>query len=132
MVDKLPTGCKAFVVLDCCHSGTALDLRYIISAPEYGKIIMSQNDKYPKSNGSVIFLSGCSDQQTSADTVDNNNKPSGALTNALLDVWTQYGPNIKFKYLLWDIREVLKKRKYTQIPQLSCSNNINFNDEFRL
>jgi len=132
LVDKLPTGCKAFVVLDCCHSGSALDLRYVYGAPEYGKLIMSQNDKYPKSNGSVIFLSGCDDQQTAADTVDKNNVPSGALTNALLDVWNQYGTNIKFKYLLWDVRDVLKKKKYTQIPQLSCSTNINLNDEFRL
>lgn len=132
LVNKLPTGCKAFVILDSCHSGSALDLRYMYSAPEYGRLIMSQNIKYPKSNGSVIFLSGCSDRQTSADTVDSKNIPSGALTNALLDVWNQYGTNIKFKYLLWDVRDVLKKKKYTQIPQLSCSTNINLNDEFRL
>ena len=132
LVNKLPTGCKAFVILDSCNSGSALDLRYMYSAPEYGKLIMSQNNKYPNSNGSVIFLSGCADQQTSADTVDSKNIPSGALTNALLDVWNQYGTNIKFKYLLWDVRDVLKKKKYTQIPQLSCSTNINLNDEFRL
>jgi hypothetical protein len=132
LVDKIPIGCKCFAVLDSCHSGSALDLRYILSAPEYGKIIVSQDDKYPKTLGSVIFLSGCQDNQTSADTVDAKNMPSGALTNALLEVWAKYGVNIKFKYLLWDIRTSLKKSGYTQIPQLSCSNNINLGDEFKL
>jgi len=131
LVNKIPTGCKCFAVLDCCHSGSALDLRYLISAPEYGQINIIQNN-YPSANGSVIFLSGCDDTQTAADTVDSKNIPSGALTNALLEVWNQYGMNIKFKYLLWDIRDVLKKNGYSQIPQMACSNNINIGDEFRL
>lgn len=132
LVNKIPSGCKCFAILDSCHSGSALDLRYIFSAPEYGKIIVSQDDKYPKTPGSVIFLSGCHDTQTSADTVDIKNMPSGALTNALLSVWATYGVNIKFKYLLWDIRTLLKKSGYDQIPQLSCSNSISLSDEFKL
>jgi len=131
-VDKMPTGSKGFAVLDCCHSGSALDLRYLISAPQYGQINITQNTKYPKANGSVIFLSGCTDNQTAADTVDSNNIPSGALTNALLEVWNQYGMNIKFKYLLWDVRDVLKKNGYSQIPQMACSSDINIGDTFKL
>jgi len=132
LVNKIPTGGKAFVVLDCCHSGSGLDLRYMISAPQYGNIIINQNDKYPSTNGSVIFLSGCNDNQTSADTVNSKNMPTGALTNSLLEVWNQYGMNIKFKYLLWDVRAILKRDGYSQIPQMSCSSNINISDEFRL
>jgi hypothetical protein len=132
LVNKIPSGCKCFAILDCCHSGSALDLRYMYSAPEYGKIIVSQDNKYPKTLGTVLFLSGCQDNQTAADTVDVKNMPSGALTNALLDVWATYGINIKFKYLLWDIRTSLKKSGYDQIPQLSCSNGIELSDELRL
>ena len=132
LVNKIPRGGKGFVVLDCCHSGSALDLRYMISAPEYGKLNINQDDKYPSTNGSVIFLSGCNDNQTAADTVDSKNIPTGALSNALLEVWNQYGMNIKFKYLLWDVRAVLKRNGYSQIPQMSCSSNINISDEFRL
>jgi hypothetical protein len=131
-VNRIPTNCKAFVVLDCCHSGSALDLRYIFSAPEYGKIIVNQDDSYPKTKGSVIFLSGCQDTQTSADTVDSKNMPSGALTNALLEAWDKYGIHIKFKHLLWDVRTSLKKNGYDQIPQLSCSNSISLSDVFSL
>lgn len=132
LVSKIPSGSKCFAVLDCCHSGSALDLRYMYSAPEYGKIIVSQDEKYPKTTGDVLFLSGCQDNQTAADTVDIKNIPTGALTNALLDVWTTYGINIKFKYLLWDIRTSLKKAGYTQIPQLSCSNGIELSDQLKL
>jgi len=131
-VNKIPINCKAFVVLDCCHSGSALDLRYIYSAPEYGKIMVTQDNNYPKTDGSVIFLSGCLDTQTSADTVDSKNIPCGALTNALIEVWTKYGINIKFKYLLWDVRTFLKQKGYEQIPQLSCSNSVSLSDVFNL
>ena len=132
LVNKIPEGCKCFAILDCCHSGSALDLRYMYNAPSYGNLVMSQNEKYPKTKGSVIFISGCADTQTSADTVNEKNIPSGALTNALLKVWDKYGVNIKFKYLLWDIRTLLKGDGYEQIPQLSCSANINMSDIFKL
>ena len=32
LADKIPEGCKCFVVLDCCHSGTGIDLKYKINA----------------------------------------------------------------------------------------------------
>ena len=132
LVNTIPADCKCFAVLDCCHSGSVLDLRYMYNAPSYGTLTMRQDDKYPKTKGSVILLSGCKDTQTSADTVNANNVPSGALTNALLTVWGKYGMEIKFKYLLWDIRKVLQSGGYNQIPQLSCSNNIQINDTFKL
>jgi len=72
------------------------------------------------------------DSQTSADTVNFKGEPSGALTNALIDVWNTYGMNIKFKHLLWDIRKLLKERQYEQIPQLSCGNSLDINDTFSL
>jgi len=128
-VQKIPDGCKSFAVFDSCHSGTALDLKYNINAPEYGKIILTQNN-YPNSNGSVIFLSGCRDDQTAMDTFDKNSVPSGALTNSLLEVWNMYGTDIRFKYLLWDIRNELKNNGYSQVPQISCSKYIDVNSEF--
>jgi hypothetical protein len=93
---------------------------------------MNQDDKHSKTSGSVIFLSGCQDTQTAADTVNSKNIPSGALTNALIETWDKYGINVKFKYLLWDIRTLLKKNGYDQIPQLSCSNSISLSDVFSL
>jgi hypothetical protein len=132
LANKIPKGCKCFAVLDSCHSGSGLDLKYNINCPSYGTITIKQDNKQTVTNGSVILLSGCMDTQTSADTVNNVGIPSGALTNALLDVWTTYGVNIKLKHLLWNIRKLLKSRGYTQIPQLSCGNNLNIDSIFNL
>jgi len=132
LVKKIPANCKCFAVMDCCHSGSAFDQRYVYNAPSYGTLTFSQNEKYPATNGSVIMLSGCKDTQTAADTIDAKRVPTGAMTNALLEVWGKYGMNIKFKYLLWDVRSVLRTNGYEQIPQLSCSNNITISDTFNL
>lgn len=132
LANKIPKSCKCFAVLDCCHSGSALDLRYNMQCPVYGSVTISQNDKENKTYGSVILLSGCMDTQTSADTVNFKGQPSGALTNALIDVWNMYGTNIKLKHLLWNLRKLLKERGYEQIPQLSCGNNLNIDSVFNL
>jgi hypothetical protein len=132
LVNKIPIGSKCFAVLDCCHSGSGLDLRYNVNCPIPDKLTISQNTKYPKTKGSVIFLSGCLDIQTAADTINFANEPTGALTNALLDTWNNYGVNIKFKHLLWDIRNLLKSRGYEQIPQLSSGNSFDINNKFKL
>jgi hypothetical protein len=132
LVNKIPKGCKCFVILDCCHSGSGLDLRYNMQCPAYGSVTISQNDKQQKTEGSVILLSGCMDTQTSADTVNTKGQASGALTNALIDVWDKYGTNIKLKHLLWNLRKLLKERGYEQIPQLSCGNNLDINTVFNL
>ncbi len=116
---RLPAGCKCFVVLDACHSGTGVDLRYLWQTPASGSLSYTEDMKYEKTAGDIVFLSGCMDTQTAADTVDNTERPAGALTWALLDTWRSYGRAIKTKYLLWDIRAFLKKNGYPQVPQLS-------------
>jgi uncharacterized caspase-like protein len=116
---KVPAGSKCFVVLDCCHSGSAVDLRCLWKAPAQNSLSYTEDKKYAKTAGTVVFLSGCADNDTAADTVDAAGRPCGAMTDALLTVWRQYGPAIKFKYLLWDIRALLKARRYWQVPQLS-------------
>jgi hypothetical protein len=132
LVNKVPADSKCFAVLDCCNSGTALDLRFNINSTSANNLVITQNSNYPKTRGSVIFLSGCKDTQSAADTVNAANQPTGALTNALLDTWNRYGLNIKFKHMLWDIRTLLKTRGYEQIPQLSSGTSFDVNNVFKL
>jgi hypothetical protein len=129
---KIPTGSKCFVILDACHSGTAVDLRCLWDAHAPRSLTYTEDKKYNKTPGTVMFLSGCSDSQYSADTIDKNGKPCGALTMALLDTWSKYGPAIKFKYILWDVREYLKTNGYEQVPQLSTGNYMDPNTLFDL
>ena len=129
---RIPAGSKAFVVLDCCHSGTAVDLRYMWQAPSATSLGYTENQKYAALPGNVVFLSGCMDAQTAADTADTKGRPCGALTMALRETWKAYGVDIKMKYLLWDVRKYLRDRRYSQIPQLSTGSKIDPNQLFNI
>jgi metacaspase-1 len=132
LASKIPAGCKCFVVLDCCHSGSAVDLRYTWQAPTAGAISYIEDKKYAKVPGTIIFLSGCHDKQVAMDTVCKDDKPCGALTMALLDTWRTYGPAIKTKYILWDVRKFLRENGYSQIPQLCSGDYYDMNKVFDL
>lgn len=129
---KIPAGSKCFVILDCCHSGSAVDLRYLWQAPAVGSLTYTEDAKQAKTTGDVLFLSGCRDTEYAMDTVAKDSRPCGAMTMALLDVWRSYGPGIKLKYLLWDVRQYLKTNGYTQIPQLSTGTFMDMNAVWNL
>jgi hypothetical protein len=132
LANKIPVGCKCFVVIDACHSGTAVDLRYTLESPAENVVQITEDKKYAKTTGSVLFLSGAKDTQTAADTVDKSGRPCGAMTMALLDTWSKYGAAIKTKYILWDIRKYLKENGYDQVPVLTSGNAIDINQVFDL
>jgi hypothetical protein len=129
---RIPAGSKCLVILDCCHSGTAVDLRYQWQAPAAGTLTYREDTKYAKTAGAVLFLSGCRDTQTAADTVGKDNRPCGALTMALLETWKEYGAAIKLKYLLWDVRKFLRDYGYSQVPELTTGNFMDMNGVFDL
>lgn len=132
LANKIPTGCKCFVIIDACHSGSAVDLRCKLQVPSELSLYFEELKQYPKTNGQVVLLSGCHDVQQAADTINNENVPCGAMTWALLETWKKYGANIKLKYLLWDMLQFLKQRGYTQVPQLSLGQYIDFDTTFDL
>jgi len=87
----------------------------------------------------VFMISGCADKQTSADVsnVASFGLPAsagpggagGACTNALLN--QAYKPGEKsWIDLLDDMRGFLKRKGYSQIPQLSTSKKTNLGDPF--
>lgn len=99
-VARFPKGAKALVVMDCCHSASMLDLKNGISKLET-KRADNQNHGY------VVMLSGCQDNQTSADFLASreaklltrefkmNDKGvkryRGALTASLMDTIDKIG-----------------------------------------
>lgn len=86
----------------------------------------------------VRMISGCGDSQTSADVKSMAafelpnpcGRAGGACTAALLRVL--YEDNISWVEVLRKMRDVLKKRGFSQIPQLTSSRIINVNDNFTL
>jgi hypothetical protein len=129
---RIPAGSKCLVVLDSCHSGTAVDLRCQWQALAANKLTYTENARYTKTAGSVLFLSGCRDSQFAMDTVGKDDRPCGAMTMALLETWKAYGAAIKLKYLLWDVRKFLREYGYEQVPELTTGAFMDMNGVFDL
>jgi len=129
----LKQGVQVFSLLDCCFSGTGLDLKYnYLDTTNEGKL--TTNEKQSETQGQVIMISGCTDYQTSSDvqfTDSSNNKfYGGAVTYSFLKCLS---PNISYKSLIEKMRQVLSNEGHSQIPQLSSGKLIDINlTQFKL
>ncbi|KAI8080242.1 caspase domain-containing protein [Gilbertella persicaria] len=95
-----------------------------------GKNLMSKKNvderikKFKSSEADVIMFSGCKDNQTSADAMENG-ASTGAMSYAFTTVMRQNG-QLTYLQLLNGVRDILKS-KYSQRPQLSSSHPIDIN-----
>ncbi|XP_071720225.1 metacaspase-1-like [Rutidosis leptorrhynchoides] len=86
IVRPLPHGVKLHAIIDSCYSGTVLDLPYLCRMSRSGQYVWE--DHRPRSGiwkgsngGEAISISGCDDDQTSADTTALSKIAStGAMT----------------------------------------------------
>jgi hypothetical protein len=128
--DYLKPGVSLSTLFDCCFSGTILDLKYnYIDTTNFEKTTI--NELVSETTGNVWMISGCQDNQTSADaTVVYNNRQmnAGAMTYSFLKCLKEQGTNISYKQLMTNMRETLKKENYTQVPQLSSGKQLNVED----
>jgi len=119
-VVPLPSGCKLTVILDCCHSGSALDLPFMW---------IEENTDWKVAGytwhtaGDVQMFSGCDDSQCSMDAFDSRMKrPGGAMTTSLCDtLQDNKSKDLTYPELLRKLHEVLAKRNFDQLPRLSSS-----------
>ncbi len=136
---KLDKTVTMYAIMDCCHSGTIVDLPYVYTISG-GKVILSENNstQYKSFLGKKIcMISGCLDNQTSADAygmyvanpsdpeeyrISNSNLAGGALTANLLYILYN-NPRIDISESLPLVRLTLKMLKFTQFPLLSTSWN---------
>ena len=104
------------MLCDACFSSSILDLKYQHLDTQYNNVL-TVNAGESATTGTVICLSGCQDNQMSADAYINRTF-QGALTWAFL---TQLSatPRPTWKALLLGMRALLKNRGFTQVPQLS-------------
>lgn len=122
IIDLLPEGVNFNALMDCCHSGSILDLE---------ENLERQNRSTPdsKQHGYAVMISGCQDNQTSADAYINN-KFQGAMTAAFMN-WIgknsldQYF-DIVFSGIKSQMRELrdtintwLKSKNYPQKPNVA-------------
>merc|ERR1719410_1033260 len=100
LIYPLQSGVRLTAVMDCCHSGTGLDLPfgYMMDPKKWGKHNVHQwgEDTNPAhSKGDVVLFSGCEDSQTSADVMLNNSEAGGAMTMAFTQSYTYFLTNHK-------------------------------------
>jgi len=101
-------------LFDSCFSGSVLDLQYAIQ----NNSIQINNNK-PQPNGKVILISGCADNQTSADAYINN-RFCGAMTWAFLNC---YPSSSGWVSLVQNMKILLRNNQFSQIPILSYNTN---------
>ena len=103
-----------FIMCDCCHSGTMIDLKYNYTED-------TNTIKDTDISGHVYYISGCRDSQVSMETFINN-KSQGALTNAFIN---SLSGTETWKELI----QLLRTKLIGQTPQLSSSKMIDINEE---
>lgn len=133
LINKVPRGARLYVILDCCHNGTGCDIRYkyedyslLLSPPSARTPVWRTqqkafaNGKYADTAGEVFMISGCRDEQTSADAYINNSF-AGALTYAVFAILRANQSSIRtysWSNLLRDVRYFMRVNRYSQIPQI--------------
>jgi len=133
VVEPLPAGVRMWVMMDCCHSGTALDLPYKVDIGADGKSMKLARAHIrrggpPESKAEVVMISGCKDSQTSADVqAGGNQKAAGAMTTAFRNCVNR---TITCEDLLLKMRDYLKRHKYEQVPQMSSEQYVQLDAPF--
>jgi hypothetical protein len=128
LIDKLPSNVTIFFMIDACHSGTMCDLKYNYALDK--ELSYTAKDIIPETACSVTMISGCRDDQTSADAYifDGSNKHyeyQGAMSASFIANFTD---EINYQDLINRMRIWLKLKKYTQVPQMSSGHYLNVTD----
>ncbi|MEO5741890.1 MAG: caspase family protein [Vicinamibacterales bacterium] len=143
--DKLPAGVSFTTIMDCCHSGTntrailppdvRVKQRYLpspwgLAAAETGRSLprkvtgeLRRSKRSARKRDIVnaelpeVLITGCRDTQTSADAFING-RFNGALTFALVEAIRKTKGQMTYRQWHDRAAEVLKARKFDQVPQL--------------
>lgn len=118
-VNRLPADCKLFCLVDCCHSGTNMNLCYNY---DFERGSLERDGDYKEAKANVIKISGCLDEQVSYDCYNSDLKIfNGALTDAFI-VTCQQGVNVVDH--VKTIRQYLIDKKFPQTPNLTMSGKL--------
>lgn len=127
---------KIVVISDSCHSGTVMDLR--VNYVQYGRhnMVTRVNPRTRSLPRQYVCISGCMDNQYSADTVapdpqTRRSEPQGAMSWCLLTILKGESPKtLTYRRLMKQLWKHLAANGYPQVPQLSASHHLDLNKPF--
>jgi len=122
---------RVVFVCDACHSGSMIDSRYQYFTNNMGKFEQIEKPIYHSIPCHVIAISGCRDDQTSADAhnVNNESKFTGAFTSCLLQILEDH-KDMPIKQLIVDLHQLLREKGFRQRPVISSSKELNGDETF--
>lgn len=127
LLQYLPIQTKCICFFDCCHSGTILDLKYKYNVN--GAEILDNPTSRIKAQ--VFMISGCKDDQTSADFFNQTNSNwAGAMTTAFINVMKSCNYKINCHDLLINMQTYMNNNNFSQIPQMTSSFHIHKTTSF--
>lgn len=113
--------CKTMLIFDSCHSESVCDLQWGFGSVN-GIYVRKTNSRKAISNALINCLSGCKDNQTSADTYNSKTKQGvGAFTDTMLTCLQELNYKTNVLNLHKRICQLIQKNGYTQMPMLSSS-----------
>ncbi|KAH9014406.1 caspase domain-containing protein, partial [Lactarius hengduanensis] len=126
MVKPLPRGCRLTAVLDCCHSGTLLDLPLNYDSRGVPKPRnMNANVHQRSSDANVISLSACADR---GNPFDSEAHECRGLGRALMNYMTSWGDRGTYLDIMQNICTGTKDLR--RRLQFSSSRPIDINEQF--
>jgi metacaspase-1 len=116
ILSQLPCHVNCFCLFDACHSGTILDLQYHIKNE---KVFEENRARDIRAN--IVAISGCRDDQCSADAYIGGGKYAGAMSYAFFSNVNKTD-NVNKICKLMNI--TLNNAGYPQKPQVTMSKKI--------
>ncbi|KAH9598221.1 hypothetical protein LSM04_009452 [Trypanosoma melophagium] len=141
LVSRLPKGVRLTAVFDCCHSGSMLDLPFtFVGSSGLRSATSGHMRRIRRGNNSdadVLMISGCADEQTSADvgnaaTFGTGASGAGGAATQCLTYTLLKTRNLSYQDTIIATRDMLRSKKFDQVPQLSATKAINLQQEFSL
>lgn len=126
----VPPGAKLTAVMDCCHSGTGMDLPFSYST---GCQSCDPLGTSKITRGDIVCFSGCRDDQTSADsTTLSYVAHSGVLTYSFVKAVEDHHPYLTYSTLLQTMQTAVRQKGFRQVIQMTSGKQLNMDMPFTL